>query len=98
MSEDRENQDSTAGDSLLKPDESKENVAEVDVPESQALASPGSKPEVKYVNADSQNGDAKIDVENVRAVFAGMGKEELMRFANDPFWVRTRWILFSLFW
>lgn len=99
MSENRENQDnSTAGDSLLKPDESKENVAEVDVSESQALASPGSKPEVKYVNADSQNGDAKIDIENVRAVFAGMGKEELMRFANDPFWVRTRWILFSLFW
>ncbi|XP_026273591.1 probable maltase [Frankliniella occidentalis] len=99
MSDDRENQDSaTAGDSLLKPDESKENVAEVEISESQALASPGSKAEVKYVNSGSQNGDAKIDIETVRQAFVGMGKEELMRFANDPFWVRTRWILFSLFW
>lgn len=100
MSEDRENADSaTPGDSLLKPDESKESVADVDVSDSRALARPDSKVEVKYVNADSQNGDAKIDIENVNVkVFAGMGKEELMRFANDPFWVRTRWILFSLFW
>ncbi|KAK3924557.1 Maltase 1 [Frankliniella fusca] len=100
MSDDRDNQDTnaTAGDSLLKPDESKENVAEVEISESQALASPGSKAEVKYVNSGSQNGDAKIDIESVRQAFVGMGKEELMRFANDPFWVRTRWILFSLFW
>lgn len=27
-----------------------------------------------------------------------MTKEELMRFANDPFWVRLRWIFFILFW
>lgn len=27
-----------------------------------------------------------------------MGKEELMRYANDPFWVRLRWILFISFW
>ncbi|XP_034250782.1 maltase 1-like [Thrips palmi] len=100
MSEDRETPDgATAGDSLLKPDESKDSVAEVDVSDSRVLAKPDSKVEVKYVNADSQNGDAKIDIENVNVkVFAGMGKEELMRFANDPFWVRTRWILFGLFW
>lgn len=100
MSDDRENADTaTAGDSLLKPDESKESVAEVDVSDSKVLATPDSKVEVKYVNADSQNGDAKIDIENVNVkVFSGMGKEELMRFANDPFWVRTRWILFSMFW
>lgn len=27
-----------------------------------------------------------------------MTKEELMKYANDPFWVRLRWILFTLFW
>lgn len=27
-----------------------------------------------------------------------MTKEELMKYANDPFWVRLRWILFVFFW
>lgn len=27
-----------------------------------------------------------------------MSKEELMKFATDPFWVRMRWILFIFFW
>jgi len=30
--------------------------------------------------------------------FKGLSKEELMQFANDPFWVRLRWVLFILFW
>lgn len=30
--------------------------------------------------------------------FTGLGKEELMQYANDPFWVRLRIILFALFW
>ncbi|BFZ07640.1 hypothetical protein BsWGS_10679 [Bradybaena similaris] len=30
--------------------------------------------------------------------FNGLGKEEVMRYANDPFWVRLRYILFILFW
>jgi len=34
----------------------------------------------------------------VKETFSGMGKEELMKFANDPFWVRLRWILFITFW
>lgn len=46
----------------------------------------------------SENGDAKIDIEMVKTVFSGMGKEELMKFANDPFWVRLRWALFIFFW
>ncbi|KAG5337708.1 MAL1 Maltase, partial [Acromyrmex charruanus] len=51
--------------------------------------------EVKFI---SENGDAKIDIEMVKTVFSGMGKEELMKFANDPFWVRLRWALFIFFW
>lgn len=27
-----------------------------------------------------------------------MTKEELLKYANDPFWVKLRWILFILFW
>jgi len=30
--------------------------------------------------------------------FKGLSKEELMQFANDPFWVKLRWVLFILFW
>ncbi|XP_011640233.1 maltase 1 isoform X1 [Pogonomyrmex barbatus] len=51
--------------------------------------------EVKFI---SENGDAKIDIEMVKVALAGMNKEELMKFANDPFWVRLRWALFVIFW
>ncbi|XP_011329185.1 neutral and basic amino acid transport protein rBAT isoform X1 [Ooceraea biroi] len=51
--------------------------------------------EAKFI---SENGDAKIDIEMVKQTLSGMGKEELMKFANDPFWVRLRWILFIAFW
>lgn len=27
-----------------------------------------------------------------------MTKDELMKYANDPFWVKLRWVLFILFW
>lgn len=30
--------------------------------------------------------------------FTGMTKEELLKYANDPFWQRLRWIFFILFW
>lgn len=30
--------------------------------------------------------------------FTGLGKEELMKYANDPFWIRVRKILFIVFW
>lgn len=46
----------------------------------------------------AENGDAKIDIEVVKQAFSGMGKEELMKFANDPFWVKLRWALFITFW
>ncbi|XP_058820830.1 neutral and basic amino acid transport protein rBAT [Topomyia yanbarensis] len=53
--------------------------------------------EVKFIS--EQNGDARIDLEVERQqTFSGMTKEELMKFANDPFWIRLRWFLFVLFW
>ncbi|CRK91646.1 CLUMA_CG005296, isoform A [Clunio marinus] len=55
--------------------------------------------EVKFISGDSNpNGDAKIDIGNIEKAFTGMTKEELMKYANDPFWVRLRWILFIFFW
>ncbi|XP_055551704.1 uncharacterized protein LOC129734026 [Wyeomyia smithii] len=53
--------------------------------------------EVKFIS--EQNGDARIDLEvEQQQTFSGMSKEELMKFANDPFWIRLRWFLFILFW
>ncbi|XP_043512053.1 neutral and basic amino acid transport protein rBAT-like isoform X1 [Frieseomelitta varia] len=51
--------------------------------------------EVKFI---SENGDTKIDIETVKQALSGMGKEELMKFVNDPFWIRLRWFLFIAFW
>lgn len=45
-----------------------------------------------------QNGDTKIKIMDVDKAFSGMTKDELMKYANDPFWVRLRWILFITFW
>ncbi|CAO1443178.1 unnamed protein product [Diamesa serratosioi] len=56
--------------------------------------------EVKFISGDQNgtNGDAKIDVGVVEKTFTGMTKDELMKYANDPFWVRLRWVLFIFFW
>lgn len=35
---------------------------------------------------------------DMKQKFVGMSKEELMKYANDPFWVRLRWVLFVGFW
>uniref|UniRef100_A0A0K8TTJ8 alpha-glucosidase n=1 Tax=Tabanus bromius TaxID=304241 RepID=A0A0K8TTJ8_TABBR len=56
------------------------------------------KEEVKFISGDQQNGDAKIDIGTLDKAFTGMTKEELMKYANDPFWIRLRWILFIIFW
>lgn len=54
--------------------------------------------EVKFIPMEV-NGDALINMQvESQQTFSGMSKEELMKFANDPFWVRMRWILFILFW
>ena len=52
---------------------------------------------VKFTN-DGKNGEAKVDVDNGYGGSVGMSKEELMKYANDPFWVRLRMFLFVLFW
>ncbi|XP_008555239.1 maltase 2 [Microplitis demolitor] len=46
----------------------------------------------------SENGDAKIDMKQAKKAVAGLSKEELMMYADDPFWVKLRWVLFGAFW
>lgn len=85
-----------------------EKAAHADGADEQMLGSNGvedklaeRRDEVKFIKGDHQNGDAKIDIGTVnggKPAFTGMSKEELMKYANDPFWVRLRWIFFVCFW
>lgn len=55
-------------------------------------------PQVKFTSSNNPpNGDAKIDL-GTPVEFSGLTKEDLMKYADDPFWVRLRWGLFILFW
>lgn len=47
---------------------------------------------------ENKNGVSPINVEAVKSKFIGLTKEELMKYAKDPFWIRIRWFLFILFW
>lgn len=51
-------------------------------------------------SAGDKYDELKLDVSdhNIETAYAGMGKEELMKYANSPFWVRLRWLLFVIFW
>lgn len=45
--------------------------------------------------------ETKIDIGKEKEAdpgFQGLTKDELMKYANDPFWVKLRWSLFILFW
>lgn len=58
------------------------------------------QPGVQFISPSRDN-DAKVELGGSPGnapQFVGLGKEELMRYANDPFWVRLRWFLFILFW
>jgi len=52
-------------------------------------------PEVKITETKI---DMKGDKPDPQEGFQGLTKEELMKYATDPFWVRLRWALFLLFW
>merc|ERR1711976_493000 len=51
-------------------------------------------------NVKITSNETKIEIgkEKEKEAFEGLTKEELMKYANDPFWVRLRWILLILFW
>ncbi|KAF9796363.1 hypothetical protein SFRURICE_001936 [Spodoptera frugiperda] len=54
--------------------------------------------DAKYVVEDHRNGDAKIELDANKRQFSGLTKEELLKYAEDPFWVNLRWAMFILFW
>ncbi|XP_045537704.1 4F2 cell-surface antigen heavy chain isoform X2 [Papilio machaon] len=54
--------------------------------------------DARYVVEDHKNGDANIELDANKRQFTGLTKEELMKYAEDPFWVRLRWFMFILFW
>ncbi|KAM4611489.1 solute carrier family 3 member 2a [Polymixia lowei] len=45
-----------------------------------------------------KNGSVKLKVPEDEVKFTGLSKEELMKVAGTPGWVRTRWVLLALFW
>ncbi|TNN53255.1 4F2 cell-surface antigen heavy chain [Liparis tanakae] len=45
-----------------------------------------------------KNGTVKVKVPEEEVKFTGLTKEELMKVAGTPGWVRTRWVLLILFW
>ncbi|XP_061769707.1 solute carrier family 3 member 2a [Nerophis ophidion] len=45
-----------------------------------------------------KNGSVKVKVSEEEVAFTGLSKEELMKVAGTPGWVRTRWVLLILFW
>ncbi|XP_039679079.1 solute carrier family 3 member 2a [Perca fluviatilis] len=61
-------------------------------------------PEKEPMTGDGQtaggekNGSVKLKVPEDEVTFTGLSKEELMRVAGTPGWVRTRWVLLVLFW
>ncbi|XP_033734757.1 probable maltase [Pecten maximus] len=52
---------------------------------------------VKFLNG-GKGIDAKEDSGSGDISFTGLGKEELMKYADDPFWKKVRIFLFVLFW
>ncbi|XP_076022062.1 amino acid transporter heavy chain SLC3A2-like [Genypterus blacodes] len=60
-------------------------------------------PEKQPMTADGQSGGEKngtvmLKVPEEEVTFTGLSKEELMKVAGTPGWVRTRWVLLVLFW
>ena len=58
---------------------------------------------VQFINGGTKAAEAHVDIDgktNLKddQAFVGLSKEELMKFATDPFWIRTRWIMLVLFW
>ena len=57
------------------------------------------EPKVNITSSDTkiEMGKEKREAKEEES-FKGLSKDELMQYANDPFWVRLRWALFIMFW
>lgn len=85
-----------------KPTHVNEDGLERDEAVTEKLVAQSDGTKITFTNSKAdgkdRNGDAKIDIKGVESQFVGLSKEELMKYANDPFWVRLRMTLFVLFW
>lgn len=53
----------------------------------------------KFLNGgDHNNSKVEVETSSGEVSFTGLGKEELLQYANDPFWKKVRLVLFVLFW
>jgi len=61
---------------------------------------PNKKPveEVAFLNAKNDEVEIRDKAAKSAPKFIGLSKEELSMFADDPFWIRTRRVLFIGFW
>ncbi|CAN8000152.1 unnamed protein product, partial [Ixodes hexagonus] len=79
-----------------------DGVADGELAVKEKLVTPTDAAKITFTNSKAdgkdRNGDAKIEIQGVEPVFVGLSKDELMKYANNPFWVRTRMALFVLFW
>lgn len=55
-------------------------------------------PEANKIKFTKNENETAVHIGEVEVAFAGLGKDELMKYANDPFWKKIRWTLFILFW
>jgi len=100
MSEDQENKESADAypteKTQLNTDGDVEKGADVTADHAELDDS-----KVKFINGGStpNGGDTVLVVGGKNdQEFAGIGKEELLKYAQDPFWVKVRLALFVLFW
>ena len=49
-------------------------------------------------NAVTYSDIKKIEEKTAQQAFNGLTKDQIVSYANDPKWVRARWVLFGLFW
>ncbi|KAK2862805.1 hypothetical protein Q5P01_002338 [Channa striata] len=86
---------------LPKSDRTMNKDAEIDMkdvelnemdPEKQPMTG-----DVQVAGAET-NGSVKLKVAEDEVAFTGLSKDELMKVAGTPGWVRTRWVLLVLFW
>lgn len=70
----------------------------IDDPEAGVVDNELDDSKAKFINGGMDDTKVVISGSDSDASFVGLGKEELKKYAEDPFWVRLRWILFILFW
>uniref|UniRef100_A0A8C6FM98 Solute carrier family 3 member 2 n=1 Tax=Moschus moschiferus TaxID=68415 RepID=A0A8C6FM98_MOSMO len=100
---------SAGGDSGTMSQDTEVDMKEVELnelePEKQPMnAASGAAMAVVVAGGTEKNGLVKIKVADdeadaaAEAKFTGLSKEELLKVAGSPAWVRTRWALLLLFW